>query len=123
MRGLRKALLTDGHSIIFTVDGPRGPRYRVKSGIIRLAGQTGAPIVPLASSTRLLLRKFDRSWDHFHAPLPFTGMRLIYGQPLWIPPDLPDQTHDDYARNLEETLFRLHREADAGYGFSAEERL
>lgn len=121
--GLRKELLEQGRSIAFTVDGPRGPRYEVKSGIIRLASQTGSPIIPLGSSTQWLLKKFDRSWDHYHAPLPFTGMRLVYGKPLHVPSQLEDSEIQQYREQLQAELMRINLEADAGYGFAHQERL
>jgi lysophospholipid acyltransferase (LPLAT)-like uncharacterized protein len=121
--GLHRELSEHGRSIAFTVDGPRGPRYQVKPGIIRLAGQTGAPIIPLGSATQWLLKKFDRSWDHFHAPLPFTGMHLAYGQPLHVPAVLEDAEIRAYADTLEAELLRINLAADAQYGFHNRERL
>jgi lysophospholipid acyltransferase (LPLAT)-like uncharacterized protein len=116
--GLKKGLVEDKRSIVFTVDGPRGPRYKVKPGIIRLASQIGAPIIPLGSSTRWLLKKFDRAWDHFHAPLPFTDMKLCYGQPLFVPKDADDAAIEAYANRLEEELMALNLQADSLYGYS-----
>ena len=121
--GLRKALLEDKHSIAFTVDGPRGPRYKVKPGIIRLASQTGSPIIPLGAASRWLLKKFDRSWDHFHAPLPFTGLHLTYGEPLLVPPGLSEDEVTQYGQKLEEELLRINLDADTQYGFNNRERL
>jgi lysophospholipid acyltransferase (LPLAT)-like uncharacterized protein len=121
--GLHKALKKDRHSIAFTVDGPRGPRYQVKPGIIRLASQTGAPIIPLGAASRLLLCKFDRAWDHFHAPLPFTGMHLTYGQPQHVPAELDEEGILQAARQLEAELMKINLEADQYYGFQGQERL
>jgi lysophospholipid acyltransferase (LPLAT)-like uncharacterized protein len=121
--GLRKALLDDRLSIAFTVDGPRGPRYQVKPGIIRLASQTGVPIIPLGSASRWLLKKFDRSWDHFHAPLPFTGIHLEYGEPLQVPPGLDEEEIRQYCQKLEEELLNINLQADSVYGFKNRERL
>ena len=121
--GLHKALQEDRHSIAFTVDGPRGPRYVVKPGIIRLASQTGAPIIPLGASSKVLLKKFDKAWDHFHAPLPFTGMHLTYGQPLHVPSGLSEEDILHYSRTLEAELMKINLEADQVYGFREKERL
>jgi len=121
--GLHKALQEDRHSIAFTVDGPRGPRYVVKPGIIRLASQTGAPIIPLGAASRRLFHKFDRAWDHFHAPLPFTDLHLTYGEPLHVPANLSEDEIQQYAQRLEAELMRINLEADAFYGFHQQERL
>ncbi len=121
--GLRKALLEENQSIAFTVDGPRGPRYKVKSGIIRLASQTGSPIIPLGSASQHLLSKFDQAWDHFHAPMPFTKLRLHYGTPLHVPPELTDEQLQRYCTDLENELMRINLHTDSLYGFHHQERL
>jgi lysophospholipid acyltransferase (LPLAT)-like uncharacterized protein len=121
--GLKKELAEHQHSIAFTVDGPRGPRYQVKPGIIRLASQSGAPIIPLGSASRWLLQKFDRSWDHFHAPMPFTGLQLQYGEPLYVPANLPDEELAQACQKLEAELLRINLNADQHYGFHNQERL
>lgn len=121
--GLHKALQEDKHSIAFTVDGPRGPRYVVKPGIIRLASQTGAPIIPLGAASKHLLKKFDRAWDHFHAPMPFTGMHLTYGEPLYVPSGLDDEGIAEAAKRLEAELMNINLAADSQYGFHHQERL
>ena len=41
-----------GESIAITPDGPKGPKEKVKDGVIKLAQVTGAPIVPLVWSTK-----------------------------------------------------------------------
>ncbi len=39
--------LKAGVDVAITPDGPKGPRYKVKPGIVELAKLTGKPIVPL----------------------------------------------------------------------------
>ncbi|HEY3276978.1 MAG TPA: lysophospholipid acyltransferase family protein [Syntrophorhabdaceae bacterium] len=39
--------LRDGFDVAITPDGPKGPRFKVKPGIVELAKLTGKPIVPL----------------------------------------------------------------------------
>ncbi len=114
---MKRSLMEENLSVVFMVDGPRGPRYQVKNGIIRLASQTQVPIVPLASAARILLKKFDKSWDHYHAPMPFTPMKLVYGSPLHVPPELSEhEAIEPYRQKLEARLFEAHAEADALYG-------
>lgn len=120
---LRKALVEDRLPVAFTVDGPRGPRYEVKPGIIRLASLSGAPIIPLGSATRHLLFKLTNAWDHYHGPIPGTSMRLIYGEPLNVPPNATDEEIEAAAKSLETELMRVNLEADAAYGFRNQERL
>ncbi len=39
--------LRDGFDVAITPDGPKGPRFEVKKGIMELAKLTGKPVVPL----------------------------------------------------------------------------
>jgi len=46
LRGIIRDLKA-GFDVAITPDGPKGPRFRVKPGIVELAKLTGKPIVPL----------------------------------------------------------------------------
>jgi lysophospholipid acyltransferase (LPLAT)-like uncharacterized protein len=43
-------LARKGHSIAFSPDGPRGPRYVAQMGVIQAAAVTGLPIYPITYS-------------------------------------------------------------------------
>lgn len=43
-------LARQGHSIAFSPDGPRGPRYVAQMGVIQAAMATGLPIYPITYS-------------------------------------------------------------------------
>jgi lysophospholipid acyltransferase (LPLAT)-like uncharacterized protein len=66
--------LQEGYSVAITPDGPRGPVYQVKPGVVWLADQSHAP---------LLLLKLDmqgywplKSWDRFRFPKPFSKVKV-----------------------------------------------
>jgi lysophospholipid acyltransferase (LPLAT)-like uncharacterized protein len=40
-------LLEAGYDVAITPDGPRGPRYQLSAGAIKLAQTTGAKILPM----------------------------------------------------------------------------
>ena len=80
----RKLMDEQGVGIIFTVDGPRGPRHKVKPGAVFLARLAGSPIVPVrAVMSRAKI--FHRAWDKFQLPLPFSKCTIIYGAPVVLP--------------------------------------
>ncbi len=72
-----------GYHAALTPDGPRGPRYTVQSGVVAVARQTGAAILPVTYSAQWKI--ILRSWDAFLLPLPFSRVVLCYGAPISVP--------------------------------------
>lgn len=83
MRALRQALAlirSLDRDAVFTVDGPRGPRHRVKEGAIYIASKAGIPLVPVR--VRLSrAKRFHKAWDRFQLPLPGSRCEIVYGEP------------------------------------------
>jgi len=85
-RGGREALdemadmVRAGHPFAaLTVDGPRGPWRRVKTGAVALARRLEVPIYGVTfSSTR---SRVLRSWDHMVLPRPFSRVVVAYAGP------------------------------------------
>lgn len=95
-----------------TPDGPKGPLYEVKSGIIALARKTGRPLIPVTlSATRV--HRFA-SWDRFMVPLPFARVRVVFGAPMAIDP-APDAFEGERLR-VQATLRRMTVEVDRACG-------
>ncbi|MEO8604321.1 MAG: lysophospholipid acyltransferase family protein [bacterium] len=79
-----------GRNLVVLPDGPRGPRYVAKPGVVHLAKATGAAIFPIAYSASRDWRL--KSWDRLIVPRPFSRLRVEVGPPLSVPPDAtPDQ--------------------------------
>jgi lysophospholipid acyltransferase (LPLAT)-like uncharacterized protein len=116
-----RALLTsiqrikEGKDLIFAVDGPTGPIYRVKPGALFVAKKAGAVIVPVSFSYKPAL--VFNSWDRYMLPYPFAKVRLVFGAPFQPSDDLSEEVVERERLQLEETLKRLTSEADllAGY--------
>ncbi len=70
---------------VLTVDGPRGPRQKVKDGAVYLAQKSGALLFPVRSRPSSC-HVFKRSWDHFQLPLPFCSCVVRIGKPLSFAP-------------------------------------
>ncbi len=88
--------------IAITPDGPKGPKYKVKDGIIKLAQITGTPIVPLVWTTKN--KKTLNSWDNFEIPYPFSSGAYIFGQPIHVKRDLDQSEFLKSKENLENKL-------------------
>ena len=69
--------------LAITPDGPRGPRYQIQPGLIRLAQLTQRPII--AITYRLQWKLELKSWDRFHVPLPFSACHLTTSEPIFVP--------------------------------------
>lgn len=78
-------LVAEGWDIGFTPDGPKGPVYEVKTGVLFLARKLGIPILPMtiSLSNRLVLN----SWDSFNIPMPFSRAVIRYGAPISVGDD------------------------------------
>jgi lysophospholipid acyltransferase (LPLAT)-like uncharacterized protein len=85
-----------------TPDGPRGPRYVVQPGILRLAQTTGRPIV--AIDFKLGWKKELKSWDRFQVPLPFSRCHLTSSRPLVVPPEADEEELAKLTERLREML-------------------
>jgi lysophospholipid acyltransferase (LPLAT)-like uncharacterized protein len=75
-------LKAKGEIIIITPDGPRGPRYKIKPGILLAAQETQATLIPL-SWTADRYWEFN-TWDRFRLPKPFSTIRVELGEPFKI---------------------------------------
>lgn len=107
-------LVKKGHTAGLVVDAPRGPAYVAKSGIISLAKETQAPLIPvMAWAKRKILFK---SWDRTMFPLPFNHIVFFYGEPILVPKDADAETREKYRRQLEDTLREMDSRAKSYFG-------
>jgi lysophospholipid acyltransferase (LPLAT)-like uncharacterized protein len=93
--------------IAFTPDGPRGPRRRAKLGIIRLAAETGSPIIPVAVAANRYRR--SKSWDRLFIIFPFAKCSLVYHKPFYVP---KNANLESYAAKLSAITNALDQEAE-----------
>lgn len=105
-----KRHLENGGLVGVTPDGPKGPRMRVKIGPVQIAKMTGAPLLPLAWSTRW--RITAKSWDRMLIPLPFGAGALVWGDPIYVPADADAAALEAARAALETEMLRITDEAD-----------
>ena len=81
LRQLR-SLIDQGHDIVITPDGPRGPVYSIAPGILFLSKSLRVPIVP----TSISFDQFHelRTWDRFRVPHPFTRCHMHFHRPRFF---------------------------------------
>ena len=100
----------DGYDLAVVPDGPRGPRYKVKRGVVHLGKATGAPIIPVTyAATR---RRQLRSWDRLIIPLPMARIVFVVGEPLQVPRHSSDDEVEALRVELEDRLNTITTAAD-----------
>lgn len=102
-------VLKKGSSVAFAVDGPRGPVYEVKPGVIYLSQKTQIPIIPIAVKYSKAI-KLSRTWDQYNLPLPFSTATVIYGKPFYVLQDLPEEMIKAKCEELKDIIFSLKAE-------------
>jgi lysophospholipid acyltransferase (LPLAT)-like uncharacterized protein len=102
--------LKQGSPVAFTVDGPRGPRYRVQQGVTWLASFAQYPILPFHIEG--YPAKTLSSWDGFQIPLPFSTVRVDIAEPIFLEKKLPEDLLELKRQELERTLNKLREEAE-----------
>jgi lysophospholipid acyltransferase (LPLAT)-like uncharacterized protein len=94
--------LADGRSLLFTLDGPRGPRRVAQPGAVWLSGASGCPILPVRlEADRFLTTK---TWDQHQFPSPGATVTAAFSEPMWVPADLDDAGLEAERLQLEQTL-------------------
>ncbi|MFZ9920410.1 MAG: lysophospholipid acyltransferase family protein [Terrimicrobiaceae bacterium] len=95
-------LVRIGRDIAITPDGPRGPKYSLGPGVILLAQNTGARIIPMHAKFSRCIRM--KTWDGFIIPLPFSEVSVTIAEPITIPENLSDDEFEAARKQLEELL-------------------
>ncbi len=102
-------LLEAGESVALMVDGPQGPLHSVKNGAVRLAKMSGAPIVPMGWYCPQWNFINLPSWDKMTAPIGETKIVNLYGEPIYVPKDLPQDKEVEIRRQIKDSLDDIHK--------------
>ena len=102
--GLRRALV-EGWTVAFTLDGPRGPRRKVKPGPVALARSSGVPLSMFHAAV-------DRawvlnSWDRMMIPMPFSRVLVRFGELIHVSEAATDEEVERYTAELQASLDRV----------------
>ena len=108
--GIMVDLAKNGYSVAITPDGPRGPEHEFKAGAVITAKKSGVPIVMMGIGVKS--KKQLKNWDKFQIPNPFSHIKVIYSDPVYIDVKL---TYDETSKIIEECeigLNELQKEAE-----------
>jgi len=114
--GMNRALAS-GRIAAFTIDGPRGPRFRAKPGPVMLARMSGAPILCfyLAVDRPWIVR----SWDAMMIPRPFSKVHLRWTKLIYVPADATNEQMNECHQQMQDSLERARHDAVAALGRTA----
>ncbi len=107
MLGIARVMRKKGKVGAITMDGPKGPRHKIKPGILAIAQKTGACIIPMRAypSNPVV---FSKSWDKFELPKPFHSCKVYLGDPFEVTDQkLNDDILASEALRLEKIMSRL----------------
>lgn len=106
-------LMRDGRALFAAnvADGPQGPRYEAKAGMISVAQLTGAPLIPVCYSIKPAW-VLAKAWDRTQIPKPFSRAYISYGEPRQVPRKLTPDEREQWRRWLEDELNQRRQEVD-----------
>jgi lysophospholipid acyltransferase (LPLAT)-like uncharacterized protein len=88
--------------LVLTLDGPRGPRRHVQTGLVYLASRSELPVILLGVGYSHAWRA--HSWDRFAVPCPWSEAVCVTAPPLMVPPGLDRAGLEHYRRRIEDQL-------------------
>ncbi|MCX7981906.1 MAG: lysophospholipid acyltransferase family protein [Syntrophales bacterium] len=101
---------------VHVVDGPQGPAGVIKEGLVSLAENTGASIMPIyVSASRVWILN---SWDRSIIPKPLSKVVARLDEPIRVPAGLTYEKREEFRRALEVRMLENQRKDDALFGYT-----
>jgi lysophospholipid acyltransferase (LPLAT)-like uncharacterized protein len=106
-----KSQLEQGNPVVFTIDGPRGPKFVAKPGPVLLSRMTALPMVAfyVAVDDPWVLN----TWDSLIIPKPFSKALVRFSTKMRVLPDADDAQLADFHGQLQSALERVTAFAEA----------
>lgn len=98
----------EGYTIGTPLDGPKGPRFEAKQGMMYVAQKSGRPMVFMgaAYSKKWVLSK---TWDKCQIPKPFAKVVCVISEPFYLEKSIPVE---DYKEIVEKKLNDINEVAE-----------
>ncbi len=97
-----KQLLSDGHDVYITPDGPRGPYHSISVGSYKIAQKHKIPTILIDNAASRIYRA--NSWDKMILAKPFSKIAYIISKPIILDNENPSKILSDAFIVLEEEL-------------------
>jgi lysophospholipid acyltransferase (LPLAT)-like uncharacterized protein len=105
-----KSQLEQGIPVVFTIDGPRGPKYVAKPGPVLLSRASALPMAAfyVALSDAWVLN----TWDALMIPKPFSKTLVRFSAKVRVPAEADDAQMAEFHTQLQSALERVTRFAE-----------
>lgn len=120
-RQILKQAVVEGYPSAFTVDGSTGPRRVVKPGVVWLAKETQAMIVPVAAVAESFWEL--KTWDRLKIPKPFSKIHVVYGDFIIIPSSLSEEEFSQKQEEVKVAINICEKEASKKLFFKKSSQL
>jgi len=107
-KNMVKLLKEPSIQLIITPDGPTGPEHVPKAGAVRLARESGVPIIPVIGHVSKSW-KF-KNWHTFYISKPFSRTKMVVGDPLYFN---KEQSVADCLSTVKDSLFLTDKKASS----------
>ena len=98
-------MMKRGVSIVTAADGPVGPAFYFKGGILLTARIGSAALLPMGCAADRAWR-FD-TWDSFVLPKPFARVVVAVGDPVEVPRRASAEEQEELRAKMQQTLDQL----------------
>jgi len=109
---LVRFLNTGGRVVATVADGPQGPAFRAKPGLVRIAQRSGVHLMPFMWSASKVWM-FTKAWDKMIIPKPFSRIVVSAWEPYVIPKHAQGNEFDMHVKEMERILILMTRDVDA----------
>ncbi len=106
-----KTLALSNYKVGHIVDGPQGPFGEIKPGLLRIAQVADLLIVPTITSGQNRW-VFNKSWDKFMIPKPFSRVMIRFGKPIEVPADISPEEFEEKRLYIKNQMKLLYEDTD-----------
>ena len=107
-------LMKNGVSIVTAADGPVGPAYYFKPGVLLAARIGSAKLLPISCAADRAWH-FD-TWDDFMLPKPFAKVALAVGEPVEVPRRATPEEEEALRIRLQDAVNSLQEQSKEIFG-------
>jgi lysophospholipid acyltransferase (LPLAT)-like uncharacterized protein len=115
-RALREMLgaLRQGHALVITPDGPRGPVHSMNPGLAWMARATGHGVVPCGFAAESCWRA--NSWDRLCIPKPGSRVAIHYEDPVFVSRKATEEEQLAATELIRERMLHAEKQAAKALG-------